>query len=44
MDIDAEVCLCFHVSKRKLVNFLRIEKPKLWDVSQFRRRHQRRWL
>lgn len=28
MDLDAEVCLCFHVSKRKLVNFLRIEKPK----------------
>ena len=28
MDLDAEVCLCFHVSKRKLVNFLRIEKPR----------------
>jgi len=27
MDLDDEVCLCFHVSKRKLLNFLRIEKP-----------------
>ena len=24
---DDHVCLCFHVSKRKLTNFLRIEKP-----------------
>lgn len=24
---DDYVCLCFHVSKRKLVNFLRVEKP-----------------
>ena len=28
MDLDDEVCLCFHVTKRKLVNFLRIEKPR----------------
>ena len=27
MDLDEEVCLCFHVSKRKVRNFLRIEKP-----------------
>jgi bacterioferritin-associated ferredoxin len=27
MDLDAKVCYCFHVSRRKLVNFLRIEKP-----------------
>jgi bacterioferritin-associated ferredoxin len=28
MELDDEVCLCFHVTKRKLVNFLRIEKPR----------------
>ena len=28
MELDDEVCLCFHVTKRKLVNFLRIERPK----------------
>ena len=25
--LDQKVCLCFHVSRRKLLNFLRIEKP-----------------
>src|SRR5436853_6739470 len=25
---DDELCLCFHVTKRKVVNFIRIEKPK----------------
>jgi NAD(P)H-nitrite reductase large subunit len=29
MDLDAEVCYCFHVSKRKLLNFLRIERPRV---------------
>ena len=28
MDMDDELCLCFHVTKRKVVNFLRIEKPR----------------
>lgn len=28
MQLDDEVCLCFHVTKRKLVNFLRIERPR----------------
>jgi len=28
MQLDDEVCLCFHVTKRKLVNFIRIEKPR----------------
>lgn len=28
VELDDEVCLCFHVTKRKLVNFLRIERPK----------------
>jgi NAD(P)H-nitrite reductase large subunit len=28
MEPDDELCLCFHVSKRKVVNFIRIEKPR----------------
>jgi bacterioferritin-associated ferredoxin len=29
MDLDAKICYCFHVTCRKLVNFLRIEKPRV---------------
>ena len=25
---DDELCLCFHVTKRKVVNFLQVEKPR----------------
>ena len=25
---DDELCLCFHVTRRKVANFLRIEKPR----------------
>lgn len=28
MELDDELCLCFHVTKRKVVNFLRVERPK----------------
>ncbi len=28
MELDEDLCLCFHVSKRKVVNFIRVEKPK----------------
>ena len=28
MKPDDELCLCFHVSKRKVVNFLRVEQPR----------------
>ena len=28
MQLDDEVCLCFHVTKRKLRNFIRVEKPR----------------
>jgi bacterioferritin-associated ferredoxin len=28
VELDDEVCLCFHVTKRKLVNYLRIERPR----------------
>jgi len=27
MQLDDELCLCFHVTKRKVINFLRVEKP-----------------
>ncbi|MGB7343418.1 MAG: (2Fe-2S)-binding protein [Pirellulaceae bacterium] len=28
MDDDDHVCLCFHVSRRKVLQFIRAEKPK----------------
>jgi bacterioferritin-associated ferredoxin len=32
MQPDDELCLCFHVTQRKVVNYLRIERPR--SVSQ----------
>jgi NAD(P)H-nitrite reductase large subunit len=29
MDLDAKVCYCFHVTRRKLVNFVRRHQPKV---------------
>jgi NAD(P)H-nitrite reductase large subunit len=29
MDLDAKVCYCFHVTRRKLVNYLRLTRPKV---------------
>jgi NAD(P)H-nitrite reductase large subunit len=29
MDLDAKVCYCFHVTRRKLVNFVRQRRPKV---------------
>ena len=29
MELDAKVCYCFHVSRRKLENYVRREKPKV---------------
>jgi bacterioferritin-associated ferredoxin len=29
MELDAKVCLCFHVSRRKLLNFIRVERPRV---------------
>lgn len=29
MDLDDHVCLCFRVSKRKLINYLRTQQPKV---------------
>jgi NAD(P)H-nitrite reductase large subunit len=28
MQPDDELCLCFHVTQRKVVNYLRVEKPQ----------------
>lgn len=27
--LDQQVCLCFHVSRRKLLNFLRLYRPRV---------------
>jgi bacterioferritin-associated ferredoxin len=29
MDADAKVCYCFHVTRRKLVNYIRVNRPKV---------------
>jgi len=29
MDLDAKICYCFHVTRRKLVNFLRRTRPRV---------------
>ena len=29
MELDAKVCYCFHVTRRKLLNFIRVERPKV---------------
>jgi bacterioferritin-associated ferredoxin len=29
MDLDAKVCYCFHVTQRKLLNFIRVERPRV---------------
>ncbi len=27
MDLDDELCLCFHVTARKVIQYIRVEKP-----------------
>jgi NAD(P)H-nitrite reductase large subunit len=29
MNLDDKVCYCFHVTRRKLLNFLRVERPRV---------------
>jgi NAD(P)H-nitrite reductase large subunit len=29
VDLDAKVCYCFHVTRRKLVNFIRVNRPRV---------------
>jgi NAD(P)H-nitrite reductase large subunit len=28
LELDDTICYCFHVSKRKIVNFIRVHRPK----------------
>ena len=28
MDLDAPICLCFNVSRRKIVRFIKVDKPR----------------
>ncbi len=28
MELDDTICYCFHVSKRKIMNFIRVHKPR----------------
>ena len=35
MDLDEDICLCFHVSLRKVKKFIRLEKPvRASQISQ----------
>ena len=29
MELDEELCLCFHITRRKVANYIRIENPKV---------------
>jgi NAD(P)H-nitrite reductase large subunit len=29
MELDDELCLCFHVTKRKILNYIRIHEPRV---------------
>ena len=43
MELDDELCLCFHVTKRKVINYIRVEKPARF--GQVERLHGRwHWL
>jgi len=28
MELDDELCLCFHITRRKVTNYIRIERPR----------------
>ena len=28
MDLDSPICLCFNVSRRKIIRFIKVEKPR----------------
>jgi len=28
MELDEDLCVCFHVTQRKVLNFLRVERPQ----------------
>lgn len=29
MELDDTICYCFHISKRKILNFIRVRKPRV---------------
>lgn len=29
MELDAKLCYCFHITRRKLMNFIRLNRPKV---------------
>lgn len=29
MDLDDTICYCFHISKRKILNYIRVHKPRV---------------
>jgi NAD(P)H-nitrite reductase large subunit len=29
MDLDSKICYCFHITQRKLINFIRLERPRV---------------
>jgi NAD(P)H-nitrite reductase large subunit len=29
VELDDTICYCFHISKRKIVNFIRVHKPRV---------------
>ena len=29
MELDDTVCYCFHISKRKVLNFIRLHRPRV---------------
>lgn len=35
MELDDTICYCFHISKRKIVNYLRVHKPKVASQLSF---------
>jgi NAD(P)H-nitrite reductase large subunit len=35
VELDDKICLCFHVSKRKILNYIRVQKPRVAsEISQ----------
>jgi len=29
MELDDEICYCFHISQRKILNYIRVQQPKV---------------
>lgn len=44
MDDDDELCLCFHVTRRKVVQFIRVNRPKLTSQLSECYERDRLWM